>query len=304
MTPGLTPRLNNLGGNMYSLYPQIIVLVLLLILLLWLLKKAARIFKSIFMFFVIFFILITGFLLDSSKTEHVALAFSSIKSWFHPSAASSFLGKHLNFPNTSPTKDQVQLDAPVFAQLPELPRGCEVTSLAMLLNSAGVKVDKMELAEKVKRDQTPRAVINGTVHFGNPNDGFVGNMYNLSEPGYGVYHEPIAELAETYLPGRIKDLSSSNFDDLKIYLSDGKPIWVITNTLYQKLGDDQFTTWDTPTGQVNITFKEHAVLLTGYDQQNIYFNDPLTGEKNKKAPIADFKESWVQMGSQAITFLP
>lgn len=304
MTPGLTPRLNNLGGNMYSLYPQIIVLVLLLILLLWLLKKAARIFKSIFMFFVIFFILITGFLLDSSKTEHVALAFSSIKSWFHPSAASSFLGKHLNFPNTSPTKNQVQLDAPVFAQLPELPRGCEVTSLAMLLNSAGVKVDKMELAEKVKRDQTPRAVINGTVHFGNPNDGFVGNMYNLSEPGYGVYHEPIAELAETYLPGRIKDLSSSNFDDLKIYLSDGKPIWVITNTLYQKLGDDQFTTWDTPTGQVNITFKEHAVLLTGYDQQNIYFNDPLTGEKNKKAPIADFKESWVQMGSQAITFLP
>ncbi|MDP4154160.1 MAG: C39 family peptidase [Bacillota bacterium] len=289
---------------MYSLYPQIIVLVLLLILLLWLLKKAARIFKSIFMFFVIFFILITGFLLDSSKTEHAALAFSSIKSWFHPSAASSFLGEHINFPNTSPTKDQVQLDAPVFAQLPQLPRGCEVTSLAMLLNYAGVKVDKMELAEKVKRDQTPRAVINGTVHFGNPNDGFVGNMYNLSESGYGVYHEPIAELAETYLPGRIKDLSSSEFDDLKIYLSDGKPIWVITNTLYQKLGDDQFTTWDTPTGQVKITFKEHAVLLTGYDQQNIYFNDPLTGEKNKKAPIADFKESWVQMGSQAITFVP
>jgi len=49
--------------------------------------------------------------------------------------------------------------------------------------------------------------------------------------------------------------------------------------------------------------KEHSVLLTGYDKDYIYFNDPLTGEKNKKAPLKDFEESWVQMGSQAITYL-
>jgi hypothetical protein len=30
----------------------------------------------------------------------------------------------------------------------------------------------------------------------------------------------------------------------------------------------------------------------------------LTGEKNKKAPMHDFEESWVQMGRQAITYLP
>ena len=299
-------KIKNLGGNMHSLYPQIIILIILLILLLWLLKKAVRIFKSTFMFFVIFFILISGFLFDSSKTEHVAMAFSSIKNWLHSSATttSGFLSEHLIISTGQSTKEQVLLDAPVVSQLPELPRGCEVTSLAMLLNYAGMKVDKMELADKLKKDQTPRSVISGTVHFGNPNDGFVGNMYNLNEAGYGVYHRPIAELAENYLPGRIKDLSNSNFEDLKLYLSDGKPIWVVTNTLYQKLSDEQFTTWETPTGQVKITNKEHAVLLTGYDQQNIYFNDPLTGAKNKKAPIADFKESWVQMGSQAITFLP
>ena len=289
---------------MYSLYPQIIILIILVVLLLWLLKKAARIFKSTFMFFVIFILLITGFFLDSSKTEHVAMAFSSIKSLFHTSTTSSFLKEHLNFSNMPPIKDQSLLDAPAISQLPDLPRGCEVTTLAMLLNFAGVKVDKMELAEKVKKDVTPRTVTGGTVHFGNPNDGFVGNMYHIKEPGYGVYHAPIAELAENYLPGRIKDLTNSDFEELKLYLSDGRPIWVITNTLYQKLGDDQFTTWDTPAGRVKITYKEHSVLLTGYDQQYVYFNDPLTGEKNKKAPIADFKESWVQMGSQAITYLP
>ncbi|RUQ24224.1 hypothetical protein ELQ35_21975 [Peribacillus cavernae] len=41
------------------------------------------------------------------------------------------------------------------AQYPELPRGCEVTSLAMLLHYYDVKVSKMELADKVKKDPTP-----------------------------------------------------------------------------------------------------------------------------------------------------
>ncbi|SID67173.1 Uncharacterized protein conserved in bacteria [Mycobacteroides abscessus subsp. abscessus] len=58
---------------------------------------------------------------------------------------------------------------------------------------------------------------------------------------------------------------------------------MITNTAYQKLAPDYFQTWETPSG--------------------VYFNDPLTGEKNKKAPIDGFEEAWVQMGRQAITYL-
>ena len=70
---------------------------------------------------------------------------------------------------------------------------------------------------------------------------------------------------------------------------------------FKKLPDSEFRTWHTPSGTVKITYSEHSVLITGYDETYIYFNDPLTGEKNKKAPITDFEESWVQMGSQAIT---
>jgi uncharacterized protein YvpB len=289
---------------MSSLYPQIILLFIAVFFLLWLLKKAARIFKSAFTFLLICSILFAGFLLDGSKLKHMELAVSSIKNWFQPPAVSSFLKQQLNFSNTSPIKDHVLLAIPSISQFPELPRGCEVTSLAMLLNDAGIKVNKMELAEKIKKDPTPKTITGGNIYFGNPNDGFVGNMNSFDEPGYGVYHEPIAALAETYLPGRIKDLTGSDFKELQVYLSENRPVWVITNTMYQKLGEDQFQTWDTPTGQIKITVKEHSVLLTGYDQQFVYFNDPLTGEQNKKAPIEDFKESWVQMGSQAITWLP
>lgn len=201
-------------------------------------------------------------------------------------------------------KDQVLIDAPVINQMPELPRGCEVTSLAMLLKHAGMTVDKMNLAKEVKKDPTPYKVENGTIYFGNPYDGFVGNMYTYNKPGLGVYHKPIKELAEQYLPGKVIDLTGSQFKELKVHLSDNRPVWVIINTAYKRLGDSFFQTWQTPSGEIKITYKEHSVLVTGYDENYIYFNDPLTGEKNRKAPIGNFEDAWVQMGSQAITYLP
>ncbi|MDQ0215772.1 uncharacterized protein YvpB [Oikeobacillus pervagus] len=202
-------------------------------------------------------------------------------------------------------KDSTLIDAPLVAQLPELPRGCEVTSLAMLLQSAGVSTDKMTLASEIKRNPATYKKENGKIYFGNPANGFVGNMYTFEEPGLGVFHEPIAELAKKYLPDhKVLDLSGGDFEDIKIQLSDGRPVWVIINTAYDELPDHYFQTWHTEDGEIRITYKEHSVLITGYDEEYIYFNDPLTNTKNKKQPIQTFEKSWIQMGRQAITYLP
>ncbi|EZP76553.1 hypothetical protein H839_14789 [Parageobacillus genomosp. 1] len=201
-------------------------------------------------------------------------------------------------------KPSVLLDVPAIRQLPELPRGCEVTSLAMLLEDAGVQADKLTLAKQIKKDPTPFQRKNGKVYFGHPNDGFVGDMYSLTTPGLGVYHKPIKQLAEMYLPDRIIDLTGSDFSVLQQYLSKGVPIWIITNSTYKKLPESAFREWETPRGPIKITYYEHSVVITGYDRDYIYFNDPLTGEKNKKAPRADFLDAWAQMGRQAITYQP
>ncbi|HJV31756.1 MAG TPA: C39 family peptidase [Bacillales bacterium] len=284
---------------------SIALFILFLFLIIWIFKRAAGFLKSTTLLLFIIIVIILAFTLDNSKEGHIVKAVSYIKNWVQSSAlpTGNFIKEHFDIPVIK-IKDQVDIDAPVISQLPELPRGCEVTSLAMLLNQARISVDKMELAEKVKKDPTKKKYTNGEIHFGNPNDGFVGNMYTFQAPGLGVYHDPIAKLAEHYLPGKITDLTGSDFEELKTHLSDGRPIWVIINTSYQKLPENLFETWNTPTGQVKITYKEHSVLITGYDSQFIYFNDPLTGTKNKKAPIKDFEESWVQMGRQAITYLP
>ncbi|MFY9115104.1 MAG: C39 family peptidase [Dethiobacteria bacterium] len=194
------------------------------------------------------------------------------------------------------------IDAPLILQLPELPRGCEVTSLAMLLNHAGIPVDKMTLAREIKKDDTVYRVEGGKVYFGNPYEGFVGNMYDRSYPGLAVYHEPICELAEKYLPGRVVDLTGTEFEDILYPISEGRPVWVIVNSEYDELDEKHFKVWKTPSGSVKITYKTHAVLLTGYDDDYIYFNDPLVNQKNRKVERPAFERCWVQMGRQAITY--
>lgn len=205
-------------------------------------------------------------------------------------------------PSKAPPSKYMHQGAPLILQLPELPRGCEVTVLAMLLQEAGVNVDKMELASKVRKDTTPFQKSGGKTYFGNPHDGFVGDMYTFDNPGLGVYHEPIAELAEQYLPGRIADLTGTSFNHLLWTVGQGMPTWVIHTTLYDEVPAHAWRTWQTPSGPVDVTYYEHSLLVIGYDQQYVYVHDPL-GRKDKISRDA-FQRGWEQMGSQAITVLP
>ncbi|WP_394832522.1 C39 family peptidase [Pendulispora rubella] len=193
------------------------------------------------------------------------------------------------------------LDVPYVAQNPELARGCEVTALTMLLRYAGVSsADKMTLAEQI--DKVP--YMEDGFH-GNPYEAFVGDMYTFENPGYGVYHGPVARLAEQYMPNQIVDLTGANFDTLLMaHVARGRPVWVISNALWRKLADSEFETWHTRSGDVRITWEEHSVVITGFDSTSVYINDPLDPSKgkNKRLNRKNFREAWEQMGRQAITY--
>lgn len=190
------------------------------------------------------------------------------------------------------------VNVPHIQQMPELSRGCEVTSLAMLLQFAGVSVDKMTLANEITT--IPFRDSNGLR--GNPNDGFVGDIYSFDNPGYGVYHGPIAALAQKYLPGRIIDLTGGSIDSLYKMVENGSPVWVITNSRFSQLPDSEFTKWQTSSGEIQITYREHSVLVVGYDENNVYLNDPLAEQSYTAVPRDSFEESWIQMGKQAISY--
>lgn len=195
-----------------------------------------------------------------------------------------------------PAKNGSLLSVPFIQQKPELPRGCEVTSLAMLLNFAGVPVSKMELAEKIDKVPFEKNGLRGDM-----NEGFVGDMYSMQNPGLGVYVNPIFRLANQYLPERIIDLTNQPIEKLYEMIDRGAPVWVITNYKFIKLPESDFLVFNTKNGSMKVTYSEHSVVITGYSEDHVYLNDPLADEPNISVNRKDFEDAWKQMGSQAIS---
>ncbi|MEI7027854.1 C39 family peptidase [Paenibacillus sp. y28] len=199
-----------------------------------------------------------------------------------------------------PVKASAMIDAPVIHQFPELPSGCEITSLTMLLQFYGVQKSKMEMAYEMKKDTTP--IVwgpNGTIKsWGNPNTGFVGDVYGKSK-GFGIYHTALFELLQSYVPTAV-DLTRSDFSALEKQISDGVPVVAWTTINFTDPG--KWVTWDTPIGPIETTFMEHAVLLVGYDSDFVYANDPWTGKGKVKVDKQQFIQSWTVMGKQAISY--
>ncbi|MDR4943190.1 C39 family peptidase (plasmid) [Bacillus sp. N5-665] len=188
------------------------------------------------------------------------------------------------------------LDVPLILQKPELMRGCEVTSLAMVLQFSGVQVDKMELASKIKHVPFQSNGLKGNMH-----KGFIGDMATFDKPGLGVYVEPILELGKLYVTEeKVKNLSHKEPQQIYEAIDQGLPVWVLTNALFKQLPDDQFYTWKTEAGEMKVTYQQHSVVVTDYDDQYVYINDPLKTEKHIAINRNDFEQAWIQMGRQAM----
>ncbi|HDX9707752.1 TPA: C39 family peptidase [Bacillus thuringiensis] len=194
------------------------------------------------------------------------------------------------------TKTIKPLNVPLILQKPELMRGCEVTSLAMILQFVGVQVDKMELAHKLNQEPFQKNGLNGNMH-----KGFVGDMYTFDENGLGAYVEPIIELAKKYVSNK-KVLNLSHTEPKHLYetIDKGLPVWVLSNAKFKELSDDQFLSWNTDAGVMDVTYQQHSVVITDYDENYVYVNDPLREEKNRRLDREDFEKAWIQMGRQAM----
>jgi uncharacterized protein YvpB len=201
-----------------------------------------------------------------------------------------------------PTRaNKMILDVPLIAQNPELKYGCEVTSLAMLLQYAGVDVDKMELAARIRKDHDKLSTTgNGDiVKWGDPEEGFVGDMTGKKK-GYAVYDKPVEELMERYLPGRTVNLTGKSFDQVLERISSGKPAVVWTTGDFRQ--PDRWESWKHKGEQIKTPLDLHAVVLVGYDPGHVYVNDPLAEEKARKVDKRMFISSWKALGSQALSY--
>lgn len=193
------------------------------------------------------------------------------------------------------------LNVPLIKQNPELKFGCEVTSLAMLLQYAGVKVDKLTLANKLEKDPDPmiKSKKGDIVRWGNPEDGFVGDMTGR-HAGYAVFDKKLVELIEKYLPGHTVNLTGKSFDVLLMQVNRNRPVVVWTTGNYQ--APDRWEQWQHKNETIKTPLDLHVVVLVGYDDQHVYVNDPLSGKKNHPVNKSTFIKSWEALKKRAISY--
>lgn len=197
---------------------------------------------------------------------------------------------------------KVLLDAPLISQLPELYNGCEVTCLTMLLNYLGVEVNKITLANEMIKDTTPlKRTHNGEiVSWGNPRVGFVGDVTGKKSIGYSIYPEGLKPLLDDYLEGRGVILNGEEYSSIEKYLKQHKPVLVWVTSDFK--APRRYTTWKNNNKTIEAHFSQHCVLVTGFSENFVYYNDPLNLAKNKKVPKSTFISVYNSMGKMALTY--
>ncbi|WPC19344.1 C39 family peptidase [Pediococcus inopinatus] len=143
---------------------------------------------------------------------------------------------------------KVMLNVKRISQNLQLPTGCEITAVTMMVNYAGAKVSKMKLAKEMPRTKTKDG-----------NKGFIGSPYSKS--GWWVYPPALMKTVKKYTKSVI-NMTGSSFNSIKKQINKKHPVVV----------------WISGYGGIN-TKINHAITIIGYSSSLVYFNDPWTGKQ-------------------------
>ncbi len=169
---------------------------------------------------------------------------------------------------------------PEVLQKPELPKGCEITALTMLLNYYGYDVDKMVMSEQY----LPKAREN--LHEG-PDGRLIGpdlNNYFIGDPkgsGHVCGSGAIVTAANHYLEDQESDrwvIDQNGATPERVYqlVCHGIPVivWVTIDMAERNAP----TGWYTEEGDyVDWSTNDHTAVLVGYTEKTVKIADPLEG---------------------------
>ena len=205
-------------------------------------------------------------------------------------------------PQKSPSIDSsYRINMNYILQNPELPTGCEATSLTMVLNFLGYHVSKTTIAGEYLPTSTDFSVSDGKKYGPDFSITFPGDPF--TKYGYGCLAPCIVTTANNYLSDYgtghtiVSNISGSSPAQLYDYVKKGVPIivWATISMCNPRVG----ASWYTPSGKyVTWTSHEHCLVLVGYDNNNVILNDPLVGTATYSRSL--FETRYAQMGSQAV----
>ncbi len=201
--------------------------------------------------------------------------------------------------------NSVYIDMENVLQLPELPVGCEITALTIMLRYLGFDADKTDLA----RDYLPKGgnarYVDGLLYKDSFFDYFIGDPFSR---GYGCFANAIEKAAADYIADNgggyeVVNISGSHPDVLYDYLAEGIPVicWATDGMIEP----EYYESWyDNATGEkLDWYLNEHCFVLAGFnmDADLVTLNDPMKGIIDYN--INKFETRYDQMYRQAIVIL-
>lgn len=176
-------------------------------------------------------------------------------------------------------------------QNPELPTGCEITALTIVLNYLGYDVDKLTLADNF--------LDKGRVGETSPYKAFVGNPRD--EDACGAFAPVIVNSAKRYLYSENSDMNVYNvtgadYSELVDYVDNGHPVLVWETMWMAK--PHMAAEWNVDGETIVWKSHEHAMVLIGYTADTYIMADPLRGIYEYDKEVVE--ERYKDMGRQAI----
>lgn len=169
----------------------------------------------------------------------------------------------------------------ILYQNPELPNGCEVTSLAMVLASAGCPADKLELY----RDYLPKAdfsYVDAQRYGPSPEKWYVGDAADLSG-GWYCFESPVIQAADRWLkahksPFRARALTGLSQNELERYAQNRVPLMVWVTLSYAPPQYSESFSWLLEDGTQYRPYRNlHCVVLMGEEGGQYLVADPVKG---------------------------
>lgn len=186
------------------------------------------------------------------------------------------------------------LDVEPISQLPELPTGCEVTSLTMALNYIGYDIDKGDLSDKY--------LIKGRAGVNSYEEAFLGDP--RSEESYGCFAPVIVKTANKYLKEQNSqkqayDLTGTDFEKLYDEILKGNPV-IVWGSMYIDEDIVETETWIIDGEELRWPGNEHCMVLNGFNKYDdtVTVCDPL--RDMEVYDRAAFEEHYEQMFRMAV----
>lgn len=189
----------------------------------------------------------------------------------------------------------------IILQMPELPTGCEITALTMVLNFYGLEADKMEMAMEYM-PSVPAELYEG-------DDGRLYgpdlNQYFIGDPrdqGYVCGTGAIATAANDYLVThdsllRAVDKTGTEPEELYGLVNNDIPVvvWVTIDMEERNTPEG----WNTEDGTyVDWSTNDHGAVLIGYTPDTVTIADPISGLVEYEKEV--FEEVFLSRGNQCV----